>query len=640
MTNPYVQAYEHSLKDPASFWGKIAEDCHWFRTWDTVLENGKPPFYRWFMGGLLNTCYNALDFHVDRGRGGKTALIYDSPVTGTIRKFTYQQLLDLVSRFAGVLISQGVRKGDRVVIYMPMIPEAAIAMLACARIGAIHSVVFGGFAARELATRIDDAQPKVVVSASCGIEGKRTIAYKPLLDKAIEIAGHKPDHCIICQRDMEKAAMIHGRDLDWNAAMQEASPVGCVPVPATFPLYILYTSGTTGQPKGVVRDNGGHMVALKWSMKAIYDIDEDDVWWAASDVGWVVGHSYIVYAPLLKGCTTVLFEGKPVGTPDAGTFWRVISDHKVSAMFTAPTAYRAIKREDPKGELLKKYDLSSLRTLFLAGERSDPDTIQWSEQHLNVPVVDHWWQTETGWAIAANCMGLHPYPVKYGSPTKAVPGWNLQVVGDDGRPVAPGQIGALVVKLPLPPGTLPTLWQNDDRFVESYVSEYPGYYKTADAGFIDEHGYVYVMARTDDIINVAGHRLSTGAMEEVLADHPEVAEAAVLGVADNLKGQVPVGFLVLNAGVKRSESKIVKEAIQMVRERIGPVAAFKTATVVQRLPKTRSGKILRGTIQKIADAEDYKVPATIDDPSILPEIETALKKMGYAQPRMEMRKAS
>jgi len=632
MPNAYERAYVKSMQDPESFWGEVALESYWFKKWDKVLENGQPPFYRWFSGGMVNTCYNALDFHIDRGRGRKLALIYDSPVTGTVVKYTYTQLRDQVAKFAGVLVDQGVKKGDRVVIYMPMIPEAAIAMLACARIGAIHSVVFGGFAAKELATRIDDAQPKVIVSASCGIEVKRIISYKPLLDDAIARAAHKPERCIIYQRAMEKADLTEGRDLEWQSAMKAADPVGCVPVAATDPLYILYTSGTTGQPKGVVRDNGGHMVALKWSMKAIYDINEDDVWWAASDVGWVVGHSYIVYAPLLKGCTTVLFEGKPVGTPDAGVFWRVIAEHKVSAMFTAPTAYRAIKREDPQGRLLKKYDISSLRTLFLAGERSDPDTIQWSERHLKVPVIDHWWQTETGWAIAANCMGLHPFPVKYGSPTKAVPGWNLQVLGEDGRPVPPGTIGALVVKLPLPPGTLPTLWQNDDRFVASYMSEYPGYYKTADAGYIDEAGYVYVMARTDDIINVAGHRLSTGAMEEVLADHPDVAEAAVLGVADQLKGQVPVGFLVLNAGVVRGDETIIKEVVQMVRDRIGPVAAFKKAVVVTRLPKTRSGKILRGTIQKMADCQAFKMPATIDDPMVLPEIQAALQQLGYAQP--------
>ena len=633
MTNAYEKAYKESIENPERFWGEIAADCHWYRKWDKVLDKSNPPFYRWFSGGIVNTCYNALDLHIKRGKGDKLALIYDSPVTDTIKKFTYTQLRDKVALFAGVLSDQGVAKGDRVIIYMPMIPEAAIAMLACARIGAIHSVVFGGFAPKELATRIDDARPKVIVSASCGIEVKRVIAYKPMLDQAIELAKVKPQRCIIYQRSMETADLKPGRDLDWNTAMASTKPCECVPVQATDPLYILYTSGTTGQPKGVVRDNGGHMVALKWSMKAIYDVNEDDVWWAASDVGWVVGHSYIVYAPLLKGCTTIMFEGKPVGTPDAGVFWRVISEHKVAAMFTAPTAYRAIKREDPQGELVGQYDLSSLRTLFLAGERSDPDTIQWSEQQLKVPVIDHWWQTETGWAIAANCMGLHPFPVKYGSPTKAVPGWHLQVVGEDGKPLAASVTGALVVKLPLPPGALPTLWKNDQRFLESYLFEFPGCYKTADAGFMDAQGYVYVMARTDDIINVAGHRLSTGAMEEVLADHPDVAECAVLGVADQLKGQVPVGFLVLNAGVQRDMQEILSEVVQMVRQRIGPVAAFKNATVVKRLPKTRSGKILRGTIQKMADNQPYKVPATIDDAAILPEIEDALVDLGYSRAR-------
>ncbi|MDX9819335.1 MAG: propionyl-CoA synthetase, partial [Desulfococcus multivorans] len=601
MTNLYDEAYQKSLKDPEGFWGKAAEDCHWYKKWDKVLDDSNKPFYRWFVGGEINTCYNALDFHVDNGRGDQPALIYDSPVTNTIKKYTYRQLRDEVAKFAGVLAGQGVIKGDRVIIYMPMIPEAAIAMLACARIGAVHSVVFGGFASKELATRIQDAKPKVMVSASCGIEVQRVIKYKPLLDEAINISSHKPEKCIIFQRPMETASLIEGRDLDWNAAMADAKPVDCIPLAATDPLYILYTSGTTGQPKGVVRDNGGHVVALKWTMKNIYDVDAGDVYWAASDVGWVVGHSYIVYGPLFKGCTTILFEGKPVGTPDAGVFWRVISEHGVKSLFTAPTAFRAIKRDDPKGELIKKYDLSNFKILFLAGERSDPDTIKWSEDNLKVPVIDHWWQTETGWAICANCMGLHRFPVKYGSPTKAVPGWNVQVVDPDCKQIGPGEIGALVVKLPLPPGALPTLYQNDARYKESYLDEFPGYYKTADAGYIDEEGYVYVMSRTDDIINVAGHRLSTGAMEEVLSDHPDVAECAVLGVEDKLKGQVPVGFLVLKAGVSKSHDDIVKEVVQMVRDRIGPVAAFKTATVVKRLPKTRSGKILRGTIQKISD---------------------------------------
>jgi propionyl-CoA synthetase len=632
MSNAYEAAYQRSLNDPEGFWGEIAEDCHWFKKWDRVLDDSNKPLYRWFTGGMINTCYNALDFHVDdRGRGEHLALIYDSPVTNTIRKYTYAELRDIVARFAGVLTNKGVTKGDRVIIYMPMIPEALVAMLACARIGAIHSVVFGGFAAKELATRIDDARPKVMVSASCGIEGQRVIAYKPLLDEAIRLSKHKPESCILYQRPQEHAPLSEDRDSDWEEGMKNASPVDCVPVEATDPLYILYTSGTTGQPKGVVRDNGGHVVALKWTMKAIYDIDEDDVWWAASDVGWVVGHSYIVYAPLFKGCTTVLFEGKPVGTPDAGVFWRVISEHKVKCMFTAPTAYRAIRREDPQADLLHQYDLSHFKILFLAGERSDPATIQWSEKHLNVPVIDHWWQTETGWAIAANCMGLHFFPVKYGSPTKAVPGWDVRVLNSANEEMPPGEIGALSVKLPLPPGTLPTLWENDQRYIDAYLKEYPGYYKTADAGMIDEEGYIYVMSRTDDIINVAGHRLSTGAMEEVLASHPDVAEAAVLGVHDELKGQVPVGFLVLNAGVAKEKEEILKEVVAMVRDQIGPVAAFKKAAVVKRLPKTRSGKILRGTIRKIADQQEVKTPATIDDPAILDEIREVLAEIGLGK---------
>jgi len=635
MTNPYDEAFEQSINNPDEFWGKAAEDCHWYKKWDKVLDDSNKPFYRWFTGGEINTCYNALDLHIENGRGDQNALVYDSPVTDTIQKYTFTQLRDEVATFAGALADQGVSKGDRVLIYMPMIPQAAIAMLACARIGAVHSVVFGGFAAKELATRINDAKPKVIVSASCGIEVAKVIPYKPLLDEAIDFSDPacRPEKCIIYQRPMQEASMIEGRDLDWNAAAASASPHDCVPLAATDPLYILYTSGTTGQPKGVVRDNGGHVVALKWSMKNIYNVDAGDVYWAASDVGWVVGHSYIVYAPLLKGCTTILFEGKPVGTPDAGVFWRVIADHNVKTMFTAPTAFRAIKREDPKAEMIKKYDLSNFKALFLAGERLDPDTLHWAENSLGIPVIDHWWQTETGWAICANPVGIHQFTVKEGSPTKAAPGWNVQVVDPDNKPVAPGEIGALVVKLPLPPGTLPTLWNNDKRFLESYLEEFPGYYKTADAGFIDEDNYVFVMSRTDDIINVAGHRLSTGAMEEVLADHPDVAECAVLGVEDQLKGQVPVGFMVLNAGVERDDQEIVKEVIQSVRERIGPVASFKTATIVKRLPKTRSGKILRGTIQKIADNKDYNVPATIDDPTILGEMENALIGIGYAKAR-------
>lgn len=631
----YDEAYKESIENPESFWGRAAEDCYWYKKWDKVLDDSNKPFYRWFVGGECNTCYNALDYNIEQGRGDQDALIYDSPVTNTIKKYTYKQLRDEVARFAGALSNLNVTKGDRVIIYMPMIPEAVIAMLACARLGAIHSVVFGGFAANELATRINDAKPKVIVSASCGIEIKKIVPYKPLLDGAIEMAKSKPEKCIIYQRPMEKAPMVEGRDLDWNEVMEKAKPHDCVKVAATDPLYILYTSGTTGQPKGVVRDNGGHMVALKWTMKAIYDVNAGDVYWAASDVGWVVGHSYIVYGPLLKGCTTILYEGKPVGTPDAGAFWRVISEHKVRTLFTAPTAFRAIKREDPKAELMKKYDLSNFKYLFLAGERLDPDTLKWAQNSLNKPVIDHWWQTETGWAICANCAGLHLFPVKPGSPTKPAPGWNVQVLGPDNKPVKPNETGALVVKLPLPPGTLPTLWNNDEGYKKSYLNEFPGYYKTADAGYIDEDGYVYVMSRTDDIINVAGHRLSTGAMEEVLSDHPDVAECAVLGVEDSLKGQVPVGFIVLKAGVTRPHDQIIKEVVQMVRDRIGPVAAFKTATVVKRLPKTRSGKILRGTIQKIADNKEYKVPATIDDPAILGEIEEALTSIGYAKARKQ-----
>ena len=558
------------------------------------------------------------------------SLVYDSPVTGVIQRYTFNQLRDKVAAFAGLLASKGVQKGDRVLIYMPMIAESAIAMLACARIGAIHSVVFGGFASKELAVRIDDAKPKVVVSASCGIEVSRIIPYKPLLDEAIEMSSSKPEACIIFQRPQEKATLISGRDIDWEEAVERATPHDCVPVLATDPLYILYTSGTTGMPKGVIRDNGGHVVALKWSMKGVYDVDPGDVYWAASDIGWVVGHSYIIYAPLFQGCTTILFEGKPVGTPDAGVFWRIISEHQVKTLFTAPTAFRAIKQQDPKGEFVSKYDLSGFKSLFLAGERTDPDTLKWAQDKLKVPVIDHWWQTETGWAIAANCMGLHHFPVKEGSPTKPAPGWDLQVVDPQCNQVSPGEIGALVVKLPLPPGTLPTLWKNDEGYKKTYLAEFPGYYKTADAGYIDADGYVYVMSRTDDIINVAGHRLSTGAMEEVLTDHPDVAEAAVLGVDDDLKGQVPVGFLVLNAGVEKDHDDIAKEVVQMVRDRIGPVASFKTATVVKRLPKTRSGKILRGTIQKIANKQEYKTPATIDDPAILDEIREALSKIGYA----------
>ena len=614
---------------PERFWEDAAEAVHWYRRWDRVLDASRPPFYRWFAGGVVNTCYNALDRHVSAGHADQPALIYDSPVTQTISSFTYRELLDQVSRFAGVLIGQGVGRGDRVIIYMPMVPEAAVAMLACARIGAIHSVVFGGFASHELAARISHAGPKLIVSASCGIEANRVVPYKPLLDKAIELATAKPSRCVVLQRPQERAPMISGRDLDWSELMAGARPAECVPVEATDPLYILYTSGTTGTPKGVVRDNGGHLVALTWSMKHIYGVEPGEVYWAASDLGWVVGHSYILYGPLFNGNTTILYEGKPVGTPDPGAFWRVISQHGVRVQFTAPTAIRAIKRDDPGGECVRRYDLSRFRTLFLAGERCDPDTLHWAEQRLGVPVVDHWWQTETGWPIGANCVGLGMIPVKPGSCARAVPGYDVRVLGGDGREVPDGRTGSLVIKLPLPPGCLPTLWNNDSGFVQSYLSTYPGYYLTADAGYKDADGYLWVMSRTDDIINVAGHRLSTGAMEEVLASHPDVAECAVVGVADELKGEVPLGFIVLKAGVRRAPETVVQELVEMVRERIGPVACFKTATVVQRLPKTRSGKILRGTVKKIADGIEYRVPPTIDDPAILDEITSALAALGY-----------
>ncbi|HEB97154.1 MAG TPA: propionyl-CoA synthetase [Sedimenticola thiotaurini] len=627
----YQEVYTRSLQDPEGFWGEAAAGIDWYKPWDRVLDDSNKPFYRWFTGGELNTCYNALDRHVENGRADQAALIYDSPVTGDGRSYSYRELRDEVAAFAGALRARGVEKGDRVILYMPMIPQAVIAMLACARIGAIHSVVFGGFAAKELATRIDDARPKVMVSASCGIEVNRVIEYKPLLDEAIGLAGHKPDHCIIFQRPQAQAAMQPGRDLDWNEAVAAAEPADCVPLLATDPLYILYTSGTTGQPKGVVRDNGGHAVAMRWSMKAVYNVEPGDVYWAASDVGWVVGHSYIVYGPLLHGCTTILYEGKPVGTPDPGAFWRVISEHRVKVMFTAPTAFRAIKREDPEGEYLKKYDLSRFEALFLAGERCDPDTLAWAEQQLRVPVIDHWWQTETGWAIAANCLGIEQLPVKPGSPTKAVPGYDVRILDENGNEEPAGEIGRIMIRLPLPPGCLPTLWQNDDRYLESYLSAQPGYYLTGDAGFKDEDDYLWIMSRIDDIINVAGHRLSTGAMEEVLASHPDVAECAVIGAADQLKGELPVGLVVLKAGADRDEQEIVDELISLVRQKIGPVAAFKKVTVVQRLPKTRSGKILRGTMKKIADSQEYKVPATIDDPAILDEITQALIRIGYAK---------
>jgi propionyl-CoA synthetase len=629
MTGRYDEMFRRSLADPDGFWGEAAEAIDWETRWDRVLDDTRAPFTLWFTGGRLNTCWNALDRHVAKGRAEQVALIYDSPVTTRIQKFTYRQLRDQVALLAGALRSLGVAKGDRVLIYMPMVPEAAMAMLACARIGAIHSVVFGGFAAPELATRIDDAKPKVILSASCGIEAQRVIAYKPLLDHAIDLAKSKPAACLILQRPQSRAELVKNRDHDWHDLVAKSKPADCVPVAATDPLYILYTSGTTGIPKGIVRHNGGHAVALPWSMTNIYGIKPGEIWWTASDVGWVVGHSYIVYAPLIHGCTTILFEGKPVGTPDAGAFWRIIAEHGAVSLFTAPTAFRAIKREDPDGHLIRNYDLSKFRALFMAGERADPPTVEWAQQQLKVPIIDHWWQTETGWPITANPTGIELMPVKPGSATKPMPGWDLRVVGTDGHEVKRGEIGALVVKLPLPPGALPTLWNADDRFKESYLAEYPGYYQTADAGYIDEDGYVYVMTRTDDIINVAGHRLSTGGIEEVLAAHPDVAECAVIGVHDSLKGQVPLGFLVLKAGVKKAPNEVAAEAVLLVRERIGPVASFKTALVVERLPKTRSGKILRQTMRKIADGEEYKIPATIDDPAILGEITEGLRAAGF-----------
>ncbi len=578
----------------------------------------------------MNTCYNALDRHVAAGAGARAALIYDSPVTGQKKTYSYAELRDAVAALAGVLQANGVGRGDRVIIYMPMVPEAAMAMLACARIGAIHSVVFGGFAAHELATRINDAKPKMMLSASCGIEPNRVVRYKPLLDGAIEQATHKPDKCLILQRPQAPAELLAGRDLDWAESLAAAVPADCVAVAATDPLYILYTSGTTGQPKGVVRDNGGHAVALHWTMGNLYNVRPGDVYWAASDVGWVVGHSYIVYGPLLRGCTTLMYEGKPVGTPDPGAFWRVISEHRVRVLFTAPTAFRAIKKEDPSGAYLQQYDLSCMDTLFLAGERCDPDTLHWARTQLGKPVIDHWWQTETGWGIAANPMGVEPLPIKPGSPTVAMPGYDVRVLDESGAEVPPGDMGNIVLKLPLPPACLPTLWNNDERFVSAYLAKYPGYYLTGDAGYKDTDGYLWIMSRTDDVINVAGHRLSTGQMEEVLAGHPDVAECAVIGVADALKGQMPLGLVVLKAGVDRPEPEVVRELVQRVRDQIGPVAAFKMAKIVKRLPKTRSGKILRGTMVKIADGEAWNMQATIDDPAILEAIGAALHSLGYA----------
>jgi propionyl-CoA synthetase len=631
----YHDVYARWQRDPEGFWGEAARAIDWIEQPKKVFDKDAGIYGRWFTGGVCNTCYNALDRHVLAGRNDQAALIYDSPVSNTKQTFTYGRLLSEVQLLGAMLRDFGVGKGDVVILYMPMVPEAVIAMLACARIGAIHSVVFGGFAAKELATRIDDAKPKVILSASCGIEGARVVPYKPLLDEAIHLARHKPPTCLILQRPQCQASLVAGRDHDWRKvwehAVNYAKTSECVPVLATDPLYILYTSGTTGVPKGVVRDNGGHMVALKWSMQYFYGVEPGEIWWCASDIGWVVGHSYIVYAPLFHGATSVMYEGKPVGTPDAGAFWRVIAEHKAVALFTAPTAFRAIRKEDPDGKLLKQHDLAKFRTLFLAGERADPPTIQWAEDMLHKPVIDHWWQTETGWCIAGNPVGLGALPVKYGSACVPMPGYSIDIVDEANRVQPASKIGSIVVKLPLPPASFPTLWQDDKRFEESYLAEFPGYYKTADAGYKDEDGYIYVMSRTDDIINVAGHRLSTGGMEEVLAAHPDVAECAVLGVKDELKGEVPCGFIVLKAGVARAPAEIETEIVALVREKIGPVAAFKIAITVARLPKTRSGKILRGTIKKIADGEEWQMPATIDDPAILEEIGEALKGKGVGK---------
>ncbi|HDR29069.1 propionate-CoA ligase PrpE [Rhodovulum sp.] len=627
----YAALYEGWKSDPEGFWMQAAEAIDWVKKPSKALFDENAPNYEWFVDGMVNTCWNAVDRHVENGRGDQVAIIHDSPVTGTRKSISYVMLRNRVAQLAGALRAKGVEKGDRVIIYMPMIPEALEAMLACSRLGAIHSVVFGGFAAHELAVRIDDAKPKCIIAASCGIEPGRIVHYKPLLDGALEQSTHQPDFCVIFQREQEVAQLKEGRDVNWHGFQYGVQPAECVPVEGNHPAYILYTSGTTGQPKGVVRPTAGHLVALNWTMKNIYDVDPGDVFWAASDVGWVVGHSYICYAPLIHGNTTVVFEGKPIGTPDAGTFWRVISEHKVKSFFTAPTAFRAIKRSDPNGEFVNKYDLTGLRALFLAGERADPDTIKWAQRMLGVPVIDHWWQTETGWAIAGNPLGIEKLPVKIGSPSVAMPGYDVHVLDEGGHEVAPGTLGAIAIKLPLPPGTLPTLWNAPERFHKSYLSHFPGFYETGDAGYKDEDGYLHIMARTDDVINVAGHRLSTGAMEEVLASHPDVAECTVIGVADELKGQLPLGFLCLTSGVTRDHGEIVKECVNLVRDQIGPVAAFRFAVVVDRLPKTRSGKILRGTMCKIADGQEFKMPATIDDPAILDEIAQALRGLGYPQ---------
>ena len=627
----FREVYQSSKDNSEAFWLDAARAIDWDKFPTKALNDANAPLYEWFTDGMVNTCYNAVDRHVENGRADQTAIIYDSPITGAKDKITYAELKEKVAHLAGALVAKGVTKGDRVIVYMPMVPEALVAMLACARIGAVHSVVFGGFAANELAVRIDDAKPKAILAASCGLEPNRVVEYKPLIDGAIELSTHKPETVIILQREQCTAPLIDGRDYDWYAVQDGVAPADCVMVEGNHPAYILYTSGTTGAPKGVVRPTGGHLVALNWTMKNIYNVDPGDVFWAASDVGWVVGHSYICYGPLIHGNTTIVFEGKPVGTPDAGTFWRVISEHNVRSFFTAPTAFRAIKREDPKGEYKVKYDLSCLNALYLAGERADPDTIHWAQNLLGVPVVDHWWQTETGFAIAANPLGIEHLPIKVGSPSVAMPGYDVQILDEGGNPMKAGELGAIAIKLPLPPGTLPTLWNADDRFKKSYLTTFPGYYETGDAGMVDEDGYLYIMARTDDVINVAGHRLSTGAMEEVLANHPDVAECAVIGVSDELKGQLPVGFLCLTTGVNRPHDEIVKECVKMMRDQIGPVAAFKLAVVVNRLPKTRSGKILRATMVKIADSQEFKMPATIDDPAILDEIRDALQTLGYAK---------
>lgn len=627
----YQEIHQQSLSNPEEFWGDAAAEIDWVKPWDNVLDFDAKPVPRWFSGAKLNTCYNCLDRHVENGLGEQDAMIYDSPVTGTKLRYSYSELTHAVAKFAGALRANGVCKGDRVLVYMPMLPEAAIAMLACARLGAIHSVVFGGFAANELATRINDAKPKVIVSATCGIEPNRVVEYKPLLDEAIEIAEHKVGCTIIKARAQATVNLIEGRDLDWDIVASAAEPAECVAVSATDPLYILYTSGTTGQPKGVIRDNGGHAVAMNWSMKNIYNVEQGDVFWAASDVGWVVGHSYIVYAPLLKGCTTVVYEGKPVGTPNAGAFWRMIEEYNVKVLFTAPTAFRAIKKQDPDASELKKYNIECLQSLFLAGERCDPDTLFWARDTLGILVVDHWWQTETGWAIAANPLGIEALEIKPGSPSVAMPGYDVQVLAADGSEMPVGEMGDLVIKLPMAPGCLPTLWGNDERFKSAYLTEHEGYYTTGDAGFRDTDGYLWIMSRTDDVINVAGHRLSTGAIEEALSGHADVAECAVFGVADDFKGQLPLGLVVLKDGVDRSENEIISELVTRVRDQIGPVAAFKIATVVKRLPKTRSGKILRGSMVKIADGTEWTMPATIDDPAIMGEIAEALQHLGYAK---------